>query len=188
MRSAWLLALALVACWKSRPSTDEPVTQMPVEITVSSVTLGNDCGPPEEAESERQSKSGARARVSEDEAECVQTALQLAIKAGAQASALRVKKVELVAPDGKVQTLRAFAPTTWSQRGVYKPWDQSIAANTAMQVSYSLASPSWAALGGRWEAAGKTFQVRVTLAIDSAERVFVTEAAVPAHIEPMIET
>ena len=155
---------------------------MPAEITVSSVTLGDDCGPPAESESQ------SRRRVSAREADCVQTAMQLAIKAGSQASSVRVKKVELVAPNGKVQTLRAFAPTTWSQRGVYGPWDQSIAANAAMQVSYSLASPSWAALGGRWEAAGKTFQVRVTLAIDSAERVFVTEAAVPAHIEPMIET
>ena len=185
MRSAWLLAVALVACWRSRPTTDEPVAQPPIEITISSVTLGDDCGEVAALESEQQSR---RARVSEDEAECMQTAMQLAIKSGGAAGTLSVKRVELVAPNGKVQTLRAFAPTTWSQTGMYKPWDQRIAPNAAMQVSYSLGQPSWAPLGGRWTAQGKTFEVRVTLAIDSAERVFLTEASVPARIEPMIET
>ena len=187
MKSASFIAVALAACWHSRPAPDQPATQMPVEVTVSSVTLGDDCGTVAEAESESRSRSG-RALVSEAEAECVQTAMQLAVKAGDAAATLRVKRVELVAPDGKVQTLRAFAPTTWSQSGMYKPWDEAIAPNAAMQVSYSLGQPRWDALGGRWNAQGKTFQVRVILAVDSAERVFVTEAAVPARIEPMIET
>ena len=61
---------------------------MPVEVTVSSVTLGDDCGEGLEEEQDSARSSGL-----EEQTECVQTAMQLAIKAGAQASSLRVKQV-----------------------------------------------------------------------------------------------
>jgi hypothetical protein len=185
MRTAWLLALSTAACWHSQTTTTtSPPPSNPVEVTVSSVTLGDDCGGVAEDEAEGKTRCD-NDRLAE---ECAQTSLQLAVTSGDGASTLRVKKVELVADNGIVLELAAHRPTTWSQSGAYKPWNQQIAANEQLKVMYALDSPDWDRLGGRWASQSRTFQVRVTLAIDANERVFETRAEVAAMMEPMIET
>lgn len=189
--TAWVLAVTSVACWRNTPSNEPPATN-PVEVTISSVTLGDDCGGMVasigDGEAEAESQKRSVDRDSSGDHECVQTSLQLKVKAGAQASSLRVKRIELIAPDGKSMDLTANVPLTWSSNGTYKRWDQTIAANESKAVSYTLASPDWNQLGGRWAAQSRQFQVRVTLTVDANERVFETKAAVAAMIEPMIET
>jgi hypothetical protein len=196
MRTAWLLAVTSAACWHSGDTATVPPATNPVEVTLSSVTLGDDCGglamgdaEDKPVESESQSRNGRRGPSDQfGDMDCVQTSMQLALKSTDGSGSLRVTKVELVAKDGTTLVLGARTPTTWSDDGVYKPWNQQIAANQKLQVSYQLQSPDWDKLGGRWASYSRTFEVRVTLAIDSQERVFETKAKVAALREPMIET
>jgi hypothetical protein len=182
MKAAWFVVVSGFACWHSQPVVEPPAVDSPVDVSVSSVTLGDDCG---EGVFEAEGRGVADDMLDE----CIQTAMQLMVKASDQPASLRIKRVELVAPDGDVLVLGAHSPTQWTQKpGMYKPWDQRIEANAALQVSYALDTPDWAKLGGRWAAQTKTFQVRVTVAIDSRERVFETRAQVAAMMEPMIET
>jgi len=84
---------------------------------------------------------------------CEQTSMQLAVTSpsGAAPVALAVKKVELYDENGTLLgELASRLPTVWvSDKGSYQPWDQQVAAGAQLSVSYLLAPPNWAAIGGR---------------------------------------
>ena len=123
---------------------------------------------------------------------CTQSSMQLSLSSsGAQPTPIRVKLVELLDANGNVLgKLAARAPTRWDEPSGYVTWDQTIAPNQMISASYSLEAPNWAKLveGGQWNAHGKTFQLRVTLALGSADRVIDKQSITPAMLEPPVPT
>ena len=105
-------------------------------------------------------------------------------------TAVRIKKVELLDADGKaLGELAASSPMRWSYRGAYDPWDQNIAPNEQLAISYILASPAWNAMeGGQYGQANKMFQLRVTVAIGAKDRVIEKKAIQPTIMPPAVPT
>ena len=203
-------AAALAGCW-SNSKPGPPPQRGDVAVDLAAVTLAEDCGtdftaPPPAAAASQASHasaprgpgdvaqgscasesdcSGMRARA------CEQTTMQLAVRSTSGAPTnIRIKRVELVDEHGKlIGQLEARAPTVWANDG-YQPWDQTVAPGATLATSYALSAPPWDQLeGGRWGAASKTFQLRVTLAIGDADRTIDKVAIVaPAMIEPPVVT
>ncbi len=122
---------------------------------------------------------------------CDQTSMQLALKtkAGVKATQIRIKKVELLDPKGKLlEVLTASDPSRWDSKA-YVPWDQAIGASQTLQTSYVLSSPNWDKLtGSRWEAHTKKFQLRVTVTVGTADRKVEKTSIVPAMLPPPVPT
>ena len=124
---------------------------------------------------------------------CEQTAMQLSVQvpAGASATKIKIKRVELVDDAGKpFSTLTARAASKWDGRGAYVPWDESVAAGkTEFAVSYKLTSPDWSKLaGGKMEAAGKKFTMRVTVTISDKDSTVEKQSTVVITPEPSVVT
>jgi hypothetical protein len=124
---------------------------------------------------------------------CTPTSMQLAVRApsDAEATTIRVTKVELLDPSGKtvVDTLTARKPSRWDGDGAYTGWNEKVAPGQSIAASYLLSTPNWDKLAGnRWNAHTKVFQLRVTVAIGDAERTIEKQSVVPAAIEPEVET
>jgi len=178
--------------------TPKPTPSFSVEI--ASVTLADQCGqgsaikppivkpatpavqqaPAKPAKTAAGGAPGAAARRA-----CEQTSMQLALKAPA-ADKVTVKKVELL-DDNLINELAARDPAKWSG-GAYAAWDEQLAAGDDIVVAYALGAPDWNKIGGRYAANAKTFQLRVTLAIGTAEQVIVKQAISAAHMEPAVPT
>jgi hypothetical protein len=180
---------------------DPPVASVTVEI--ASVTLADQCGssgrmqppvktaqaPAKPAASEpavvAPAKVGPGARVARRA--CEQTSMQLALKATA-GEKVAIKKVELLDANGKlINELAATAPQKWDG-SAYAGWDEKVAAGDDIAVAYALGAPDWNKIGGRYAANGKTFQLRVTLALGAHEKVVEKQAIAAAHIEPAVPT
>jgi len=181
---------------------DRPVASVTVEI--ASVTLADQCGssgrmqppvktaqaPAQPAASEpvaapRKVGPGGGGAVARRA--CEQTSMQLAIKAPA-GETIAIKKVELLDANGKlINELAATAPQKWDG-SAYAVWDEKLAAGDDIAVAYALGSPDWNKVGGRYAANGKTFQLRVTLAVGANEKVVEKQAISAAHIEPAVPT
>lgn len=155
-------------------------------MQVTSATLGEDCGsgglpdPPAPAQPKKAAGSmqkpmapGAPAEAMADsmlgQAPCQQTSLQLSVVAGsgAAATALRVTKVELFDEKGKrIGELGSRTPMVWAD-GLYKPWDETVAAGQSLSVSYSLSQPDWSGVADRFN---KTYVVKVVVSVDGADQ------------------
>lgn len=121
---------------------------------------------------------------------CQQTSMQLSLVAtGGGPATIRIKQVELLDAAGQLLgRLAPKAPTYWVA-DAYQPWDQQLAAGQQVAASYVLASPNWDAMeGGQWGQRGKTFQVRVTLAVGARERTIEKQAITPTMMEPPVPT
>ncbi len=123
---------------------------------------------------------------------CEQTTMQLWLRtpAGPGPTTIRIKRVELLDAKGKpVGELAARQPSKWDDKGSYVTWDETVAPDQRLVASYALSSPDWNTItNGRWNAAGKTFTLRVTVVVGSSERTVERQALSPAMIEPQIET
>lgn len=185
MTTRWTVVVAALAgCWKTQgAAVDPPEHPAPADVAVdiASVSLADDCPEPGQA------NQTARA-VSEDRS-CDQTAMQIALKStGDQATQIRIKKVELLDRNHQVVgTLAPRAPMVWSDNG-YVAWDQTIAGGKTLKASYKLSAPNWSAVGGRWQPAGATFHVRVTLALGAHERSIEKQATLRAMPDPDVVT
>jgi hypothetical protein len=120
--------------------------------------------------------------------------MQLSVRSTAGApTSIRIKRVELIDEHGTlIGQLDARAPVVWVS-DAYKPWDQTVAPGATLAASYALSAPQWDQLeGGRWGAASKSFQLRVTLAVGEADRtidkVAIVSTVAPAMIEPPVVT
>src|SRR5262249_15455223 len=122
---------------------------------------------------------------------CTQTSMQLAFKSGgtAKATAIKVKKVELLDDKGKLlEVLAASQPSKWNGKK-YEKWGESIAASETLQTSYVLATPNWNKLTkGRRNAHARRFQLRVTLTVGTQNRTVEKQAVAAAMIEPDVDT
>lgn len=191
-----------------------------VDVVLAGVTLADDCGdgvdvkppapPPSAAGSSAGSSSVPVAPAASSERvsagacapgmvcgvpprACEQTAMQLAVRvpAGAPATTLRIKRVELLDDKGAVLgTLAARAPSKWDGKAAYLPWNEAIpAGKDDFAISYKLSSPDWNALtGGRWNAAARRFALRVTVAVRDKDRTIEKQAIVPMMPEPAVST
>jgi hypothetical protein len=123
---------------------------------------------------------------------CEQTSMQVALRApaGAAATKIRIKQIELLDHTGKsVGTLTARAPSKWDGKGTYVSWDEALAAGTELVASYKLSAPDWTTLtGGRWNAPSKRFSLRVTVTISDKDRTIEKQSIVPTTPEPAVAT
>ncbi len=124
---------------------------------------------------------------------CEQTAMQLlvGVPAGAVATKLKIKMVELLDDKGVVAgSLTARAPSKWDGQGAYVTWDEAVtSAGGSVAVSYKLSAPDWNKLtGGIWNAASKKFALRVTVSISDKDRTIERQAIVPVMPEPPVAT
>ncbi len=179
--SSVVLAL-LHGCIASHTGTPS----LEVEASIASVTLAQDCGASEPT------APSLRAGDCAEEGPCgfcQQTAVQLAIEAGAGDASVpfEVLAVRLHTMDGRL--LQELAP-----RGArvfsgdqYVAWDEQIAPGASLQVSYDTSAPDWAAIGGgdAWSTYGMSFRIVMVVRIDGVER---TLQFAPASREPEIVT
>lgn len=124
---------------------------------------------------------------------CEQTAMQLlvGVPAGAIATTLKIKTVELLDDKGAVAgTLTAREPSKWDGQGTYVAWDEAITpSGGSVAVSYKLTAPEWTKLtGGIWNAASKKFALRVTVSISDKDRTIEKQSLVPVMPEPPVAT
>jgi len=163
-------------CGRPPPQPARPAKPRPSSPASPSVVAPGDCGGPD---------CGGHSR-------CDQTSMQLSFKApaGATRTTIKIKKVELLDPKGKVlEVLTARSPARWTAEGSYVAWDETIAADQTVASTYELNSPSWDKLtNGRWSAHSKTFQLRVTVTIGSANRTVEKQSITPARLAPPVPT
>lgn len=199
-RLLWVLMVA-AGCSASDagPSPD-------VAVELAAITLGDDCGgalpAPAKLEANNDDQDRRRApdgKQRSPEADqlvsnggyCTQTSMQLVLKAtaAAKSTTIKIKKVELLDPKGKVlETLTATNPSKWNGKK-YDKWNQAVAASETLQTSYALTTPNWVKLtGSRRNASSKTFQVRVTVTVGTQDRTFEKSATAAAQIEPEVDT
>lgn len=154
-----------------------PLAPREVSVTISSATLGEDCGEsPEPSPAKKASQdslsaparaaesslvSGARARRA-----CEQTSMQLSVRSGADAAAagIKIKKVELFDENGKlIGALTPRGPSVWSAASSsYQTWDQKSVPGADLMVRYVLSAPDWSKVNNRWDR-GYTIKATVTV-------------------------
>jgi hypothetical protein len=208
-----LSLLILAGCWTSSQTTTTQPTTPDVSVELAAVTLGDDCGdapnfqPPvtKPSPNRRAPSAGPMAPPASmapcavgqtncglsHHRHCDQTSMQISLRAGEGAAStnVRVKKVELLDQRGKVlAALESSGPAKWTGSS-YVAWDQQIVGGETLAATYSLSSPNWETLtNGRWNAHSKTFQLRVTLAVGSADRTVEKQSITPAMVEPAVPT
>lgn len=193
------------------PNRPPAATAGKVSVVMTAATLADDCGgtppwsepPPVPATpapvvkdksakqdsaydpDEGKSKSkGSMAR-----RRCEQTSMQLAvISKGGAPTQLHVKKVELFDPSGaSLGELVASKPTRWSDKSTYDAWDETIAPDQTLSVSYVLAQPNWDSVKDRWN---KTYTVKAVVTVGSGDQAVQAEVEVraPTILPPNVKT
>lgn len=190
---------------QSGPPAGGPTAKLPtLQVAIASITLADDCGQGKATE-EAKTAAGSRVnpdreadhgdRIEDQDRACQQTTLQLQLTSTnpSQASHVTLRSVELLDDTGKVLgQLTARVPTRWQDAGNYVAWDQTVAAKETVKASWPLSAPAWETYGlSRAAAAGRSFQVRVTVTTDGNDQVVAGQATVispRAILDPMIET
>jgi len=155
------------------PDTTPPTnaTGGQVDLSIASITLAEDCGTPPSSPPLSSAREAAPmgdvdqsfASVAYERRGCEQSSVQLRVANGTEApSTITIRKVELLDERGAV--LRELTPRDASQwsSDTYQPWDQQVAANQTLQVSYALSDPS--------VSPGGTYTVRLVVATAAGER------------------
>jgi hypothetical protein len=208
-----LFLIAVAACATSEAKTADDLT-----VSLASVTLADQCPtakpppppppsfakpPPANAPARSQTKDAARGPAARGSCagpgqcggprrHCEQTSMQLSFtpSAGFKGSVVKIKRVELLDAKGKLlQQLTPSAPMQWSAAaGAYAAWDQKLGGDV-IRATYKLSSPDWNKLtGGRMNAPGHTFQLRVIVNVGSSDRTVEKTSIVPARVAPMVVT
>jgi hypothetical protein len=206
MSKRWLLLAALAGCTavEAQPSKDY------FSVDLSAVTLGDDCTPPPppapanpKPPAKPSSRTPSTPSVAAPPADCAtpncgsyhrceQTTMQLSIKApaGIQPTKIKIKKIELLDSKGKVlEVLTSKSPTKWDGSSSYITWNESIAAGESVKAMYNLTAPNWNKLtNGRWNAHSKTFQLRVTVTIGTANKTVEKQSITATQLPPPVPT
>ena len=136
-----------------------PPGRLATEFTISSVALGEDCGP---AKSKRAVKSEASLGKSncagancDRIGPCQPSSMQLALTTRGLGPAIKIEivKVELLDADGALLSeLVAQDATKWvDASSSYQAWDGFVPEPGELKVSYALSAPDWAKVpGGRY--------------------------------------
>jgi hypothetical protein len=130
--------------------------------------------------------AGARARRA-----CEQTSMQLSVitSPGYAPTSIRVKKVELVDDTGKlIGVLNSGSPTVWSDAdGMYTAWNQTVAPDAKLAVSYALSKPDWTGVKDR---ASHSYVVRAVIVVGGSDQTVQREAHIwaPTIMPPNVRT
>ncbi len=196
------------------PPAPPPATVGKVTVVMTAATLADDCGgsapwgPPaagvpapkqEKAavtrtktdrdyaadidESKSKSKSMARRR-------CEQTSMQLSVTTAANGSpsTVQIKKVELFDASGKsLGMLTPSKPTRWTDKSMYEPWDEQVAPDQTLAVSYVLSQPAWDGIPDRFN---KTYTVKATVTVAGGDQTVSKDVEVraPTILPPGVKT
>lgn len=211
------LGIAAVACsaglgtvGSSQPTEQAQITAptsgLEITASISSVTLGDDCGAASgeafapsadcAAEAARPSPDGGGGGAAKPGgggcgfgSYCQQSNVQINFTAGAGSSNAKVEivTVKLVtATDGAVvDTLSARNPKSWVGNG-YTPWDETIKPAGSLKASYDLSAPSWSKQDSARSSSYSTkYRLHVTLRIDGVE---ITLLSTELSREPAVAT
>ena len=191
----------LLAALAANCATSDATPTKDVSVELAAVTLADDCGrpPPAPARPARTAPSSPSVVAPADcggpncgYSRCDQTSMQLSFKApaGVKPTTIKIKRVELLDTKGKVlEVLAVRAPARWTAEGSYVAWNETITAGQTVASTYELDSPDWDKLtNGRWSAHSKTFQLRVTVTIGSADRTVEKQSITPARLAPAVPT
>lgn len=165
-------------------------------VTMTAVTLADDCGgvppvrPPSHAASEAASDTAKEAK-SKRKADqgCEQSSMQLSLTGASEGAAIpvRVTSAELFDESGsKVGELAVSLPTAWSEpAGAYQPWDQTIAPNQTLAVSYILSRPDWKSVAQR---ANKAYVLKAVVGVGAGDQTVEHAVATPTILPPNVKT
>ncbi len=134
------------------PQLDPRATAGQVALSIASVTLADDCGTgptaapltsAPAADVPRGDSSMFAGVASRSARVCEQSSLQLRVANKTEAPAkITIKKIELLDESGAViGELTPRDASQWSS-DTYQPWDEQVAANQVLQVSYALSRPA----------------------------------------------
>lgn len=186
MKALRAVFLLFLACG---PISTNPIWTKPcggsVVVSVSAITLGDDCG--SGAPALRESGDCAADAPGGCGFACRQSSVQLDIVSTAHAPAsFEVRAVRLYnkSTGALADTLTASEAKQWVNNQ-YAPWNEQIAPASAVKATYKLSTPSYSTglVGGRFSSTVYTTQVDV--AIDGEVR---TLAGPDAHREPDVAT
>jgi hypothetical protein len=180
-----------------------PTSGLQITASISSVTLGDECGDSASGESFAPSADCAEAPSPADGgggaakkpggcgggSYCQQSNVQINFTAGAGNASAKVEvvSVTLVASaDGAlVDTLTARKPQAWNGNG-YSAWDQTIKPAGELKASYDLSAPSWSKQDStRLTSYSTKYRLHVTLRIDGIE---ITLLSTDLSREPAVAT
>ncbi len=173
------------------PTPPPPAAPLDVSVQLTAVTLADDCGGATQAgaaraKSARSEPSGVAAQ--RYQRRCEQTSMQLALRASAVAK-IEIKSVELLDEHGKsLGMLAARSPTQWSQGASrYTAWDETLAADTPLKVSYMLQQPNWAKIGNRWN---RTYTLKTVVSIGGVDKSVTKNVTLeaPTILSPNVRT
>jgi len=177
------------------PTEPTPPTSGNVTVQMTAATLADDCGgPPAPAKVSAGVKSkemaagatrGARARRA-----CEQSSMQLSVvaPAGAAASQLAVKQVELFDDKGaKIGDLTARTSSVWDADGTYHAWDQNVAPGQELSVSYALSEPPWSRVPDR---RSRSYVLKAVITVGGADQSVQRDVTVdaPTILPPNVRT
>lgn len=177
-----------------------PPATLEVTVELTAVTLADDCGgSPAAGGTTTVYKSKAKEALAKGDSangvahsrarrRCEQTSMQLAVSASA-ASQIQIKSVELLDASGaSLGMLTASRPTRWAEdSSMYSPWDEMLAADTPVKVSYVLTQPNWAQIGNRWN---RTYTLRTVVSIGGVDRSVQKQLTLsaPTTLPPNVKT
>ena len=189
------IAIASVTLADDCPDGRGPDWSLPPPAPVASTTAADEAPAPKPTAGSMQDPSLAgpgsasvrRLSMSEAEAACEQSFVQLQVTGKAGAGRFAIRKIELLDDAGAVLgELTARAPTAW--RGDhYEPWTEAIAPGDELATAYELTAPAWATYGkGPFESHDGVYTLRVTVAVGDDERTLTQQTVVsgPAVLPP----
>lgn len=209
LKNAVLVAglLFVGACWSSSDQGAQTVAKVPpsaakVAVEMTAATLADDCGgtaptsPPatihKTEKADKATETKEKSKSAKGRRRCEQTSMQLSViaPAGVPATTIKVKKVELYDADsGKlIGALTASSPTMWvDANGRYEAWNQSVAPDAKLSVSYVLSQPDWS---GVKDKNSRAYTLKAVLTIGSADHTVSHEAevAAPTIMPPNVKT
>jgi hypothetical protein len=184
------------------PPTTPPATVGKITVVMTAATLADDCGgsapweaPQAKAATKKQDSEFAdmdepKGKAKMARRRCEQTSMQLSVTAaaGGAPAKVQVKKVELFDQNGKsLGVLAASKPTRWTDKSMYEAWDESVAPDQKLSVSYVLAQPNWDAVPDRMN---KTYTVKATVSVGGGDQTVSkdVELRAPTILPPGVKT
>ncbi len=189
------IAIASVTLADDCPDGRGPDWSLPPPAPVASTTAADEAPAPKPTAGSMQDPSLAgpgsasvrRLSMSEAEAACEQSFVQLQVTGKAGAGRFAIRKIELLDDAGKVLgELTARTPTRW-QDDHYEPWTEQVEAGATTSAAYELSAPDWSKYGmSRSDAEGRVFNVRLTVSAGDDERTVEQQATVAATSGPVV--
>lgn len=144
----------------------------------------------QKADSDMADIDAPRAKAKMERRRCEQTSMQLAVTSvgGGAPTKLAVKKVELFDASGKsLGVLVPTNPTRWTDKSMYEAWDEQVAPDQKLSVSYALSQPAWTLVPDRMN---KRYTVKATITVGGGDQTVGkdVEVRMPTSLPPGVKT